>query len=479
MKNFFKKTVLLFILFTGIVAFAQVPQKMTYQSVIRNTNGDLVTNTTIGVQISILKDSPTGQAVYIETMSNSTNENGLLTIEIGGGTPVIGTFETINWATGTYFVKTETDPTGGTNYTIIGVGQLLSVPYALFSGKSSNLGKSTIYLTDDITDAEAAAQIDEEAGANTENIVIDGTTLLTTVDLSKIKSLLSIIIANNQALTSINFSNLKKIYKDVAIYNNASLTALNFPSLEKSTSGNFAINTNNALTNIQFPLLNYMLAITIESNQALSTINFDSLIRSNSGITINNNNLNTISFPLARNMNISINDSHTTSISLPQLAGGALSFNCPLTTLNAPAITNSHISISNTQLTTLDFPNLTTLGVIELQNNNSLTNLSLPNLTSVEAYFYIVSNPQLSSITIPLVNEINSTNSNFSFYFNVQNNALPVSQINYLLNKLTSVNNNTGKTIDLSNQNPPATPTGQGIIDKQTLINNGFIVITD
>ena len=56
---------------------------------------------------------------------------------------------------------------------------------------------------------------------------------------------------------------------------------------------------------------------------------------------------------------------------------------------------------------------------------------------------------------------------------------MPVSQINNLLNKLTNVNINTGKTIDLSNQNPAAAPTGQGIIDKQSLVNSGFIVITD
>ena len=479
MKNYLQKTVQLFILFIGFIAFAQVPQKMTYQSVIRNTNGDLVTNTSIGVQISILKDSPSGQAVYVETMSNTTNENGLLTLEIGGGAPITGTFAAINWATGTYFVKTETDPTGGTNYTIIGVGQLLSVPYALFSERSTNLGKSTIYLTDDITDEAAAAQIEEEAGPNTENIVIEGTTLLTTVDLSKIKTLLSITIGNNESLTSINFSNLKKTYKDVTITNNPLLTSLSFPSLEKSTSGIFAITNNNALSNIQFPILNSLLAITIESNPALSTINFDSLTRSTSQITINNNNLNSISFPVATNIIVSITDSHTTCVSLPQLTSGAMHLDCPLTVLNAPAITNCFIEINSSQLTTLDFPNLISSSLIGLQNNNSLTNVSLPNLTNVESYFNIVSNPQLSTILIPSIISINPNYSNFGYYFNAQNNALPVSQINYLLNKLTSVNTNPGKTIDLSNQNPAATPTGQGIIDKQTLINSGFLVITD
>jgi hypothetical protein len=372
MKNYLKKKIQLFILFIGLTAIAQVPQKMTYQSVIRNTNGDLLTNTSIGIQISILKNSPTGQAVYIETMSNTTNENGLLTLEIGGGTPVTGTFAAINWATGTYFVKTETDPSGGTNYSIIGVGQLLSVPYALFSGKSTNLGKSTIYLTDDITDAEAAAQIEEEAGANTENVIIENTTLLTTVDLSKIKTLLSLTIINNQVLSSINFSNLKKTYKDVAINNNPSLASLSFPSLEKSTSGIFAITNNSVLSTIQFPLLNSLIAITIETNPALNTLNFDSLTKSTSQISINNNNLNAISFPAANNIIVSITDTHTTTLNLPLLNNGAINTNCPLTTLNAPAITNCYISINNSQLTTLEFPNLTTSSVIELQNNNLL-----------------------------------------------------------------------------------------------------------
>ena len=479
MKNYILKTIQLFILFIGFIAFSQVPQKMTYQSVIRNTSGDLVTNTTVGIQISILKDSPSGQAVYVETMSNTTNENGLLTLEIGGGAPVTGTFAAINWATGTYFVKTETDPAGGTNYSIVGIGQLLSVPYALFSGKSTNLGKSTIYLTGDITDEDASAQIEEEAGANTENIIIENTTELTSVDLSKIKTLLSLTISNNVSLASINFSNLKKTYKDVEISGNPSLASLSFPSLEKFTSGNYNIANNNALSSIQFPLLNYSLAIVINSNPALSTINFDSLTRTGSQITINNNNLNAISFPLATNIIVSITDTHITSVSLPQLNKGAMHLDCPLTTLNAPAITNCFIEISSSLLTTLDFPNLISSSLIGLQNNNLLTNVSLPNLTNVEAYFNIVSNPQLSSISIPSIISINTNYSNFGRYFNATNNALPESQINYLLNKLTSVNPNAGKTIDLSNQNPAAAPTGQGIIDKQTLINNGFIVITD
>ncbi|MCF8296668.1 MAG: PKD domain-containing protein [Saprospiraceae bacterium] len=108
---------------------AQIPQKMSFQAVIRNTNNQLVTNQTVGMQISILQASVTGTVVYIETQTTTTNDNGLITIEIGGQSG----FDTINWANGPYYLKTETDPTGGTNYTIKGTSQLLSVPYSLYS----------------------------------------------------------------------------------------------------------------------------------------------------------------------------------------------------------------------------------------------------------------------------------------------------------------------------------------------------------
>lgn len=479
MENFLKKTIQLVVLLIGFSVFAQVPQKMTYQSVIRNTNGDLVTNATIGVQISILQGSTTGQAVYVETMTNTTNENGLLTLEIGGGTPVTGTFAGINWATGTYFVKTETDPTGGANYSIVGVGQLLSVPYALFSGKSTNLGKSTIYLTDDITDAEAAAQIEEEAGANTENVIIENTTLLTTVDLSKIKSLLTISITGNQNLTSINFNNLKRVYKDVTINNNPTLTSLNFPLLEKSTASIFTISNNGILSSVQFPLLSYIVTLTIETNFALNTINFDSLTRSTSGIVIHSGNINTISFPSAINANISLVGTNTNNISLPILTNGTIYIDNPITTLNLTAVTNCYISIQNSLLTSINFPNLTSSGAIDIRGNSLLNEVSFPNLTSVDYYIVITGNPQLSNISIPSLSVINPSNSNYSYYFDLSLNAFPESQINNLLNILTTVNTNPGKIIYLSNQNPPAPPTGQGLIDKQTLLTNGFNVITD
>jgi hypothetical protein len=117
--------------------FAQAPQKMSYQAVIRNSSNVLITSTTVGMQISILKGSSNGTPVYVETQKPSTNANALVSLEIGTGTVISGTFATINWATGPYFIKTETDPTGGTAYTIAGINELMSVPYALFSANGT------------------------------------------------------------------------------------------------------------------------------------------------------------------------------------------------------------------------------------------------------------------------------------------------------------------------------------------------------
>jgi uncharacterized protein (TIGR02145 family) len=122
----------------AFIALAQAPQKFSYQSVIRNAGNQLVTNQNVGVKISILQGSATGSMVYAETHSPLANANGLATLEIGGGTVLSGNFANINWASGPFFVKTETDVNGGSNYTITNTTQLLSVPYALYAATAGN-----------------------------------------------------------------------------------------------------------------------------------------------------------------------------------------------------------------------------------------------------------------------------------------------------------------------------------------------------
>tara|TARA_B110000046_G_scaffold180871_1_gene212158 strand:+ start:2190 stop:3023 length:834 start_codon:yes stop_codon:yes gene_type:complete len=128
MKNFNRLS--FFFLLTTISVFAQSQEKMSYQAVIRDVTNTLLTNQSVGMQISIIQTSITGDVLYTETHTVATNINGLVSLEIGSGISS-DTFSNIDWSSGPYFIKTETDPTGGSNYTIIGTSQLMSVPFAL------------------------------------------------------------------------------------------------------------------------------------------------------------------------------------------------------------------------------------------------------------------------------------------------------------------------------------------------------------
>ena len=120
-----------------ILAHAQSPNQLQYQAIIRNASGALVSNQAVGMRVSLLKSSASGTVVYTETHRDTTTTNGLVTVEIGAGTVVSGSFASVNWGQGPYFIKTETDITGGTNYQLISTTQLLSVPYALYAQSSS------------------------------------------------------------------------------------------------------------------------------------------------------------------------------------------------------------------------------------------------------------------------------------------------------------------------------------------------------
>ncbi|WP_309640765.1 hypothetical protein [Flavobacterium sp.] len=133
-----KKLITLVLLLLVSVAFAQTPAKMSYQSVIRDTKDALVTEKPVAVQISILRGSKDGEAVYIETHHVATNKNGLVSLQIGGGEIVKGSLASINWADATYFVKTATDVNDGADFDIVGVSEFLSVPYALHALTAEN-----------------------------------------------------------------------------------------------------------------------------------------------------------------------------------------------------------------------------------------------------------------------------------------------------------------------------------------------------
>jgi hypothetical protein len=158
----------------------------------------------------------------------------------------------------------------------------------------------------------------------------------------------------------------------------------------------------------------------------------------------------------------------------------AISKNKALTNLSFPKLTvtsyGNEFSIDNNPaLASIAFPALVnSSGYFEIDENNTLTSISFPVLTTLSEGIRINSNSKLTSIGFPSLISIS-----VGGYYSLQNNALPSSQINSILNKLVTVTPLTGISISLHNQTPPAPPTGQGITDKATLINNGNNVATD
>lgn len=140
-----KLIALLMVMFFAITIVAQVPDKMSFQAIVRNSLNQLAINSQVSLQIRILdNDTP----VFVETHSVTTNSHGLITVEIGNGTRVSGSpLSEIEWWDGTYSIETQIDPSGGFSYSLSGKNQLLSVPFAFqaknldgVSSKSGNFG---------------------------------------------------------------------------------------------------------------------------------------------------------------------------------------------------------------------------------------------------------------------------------------------------------------------------------------------------
>ena len=121
---------------------AQVPHLVNYQTVIRDVSGSVIPSQNVSIRLSILQGNITGTVVYQEVHQVTTNDFGLANTQLGGGIPANGAFNTIQWGTDAFFLRTELDLNGGSNFSLMGTQQLVSVPYALHAGTVSSSGLS-------------------------------------------------------------------------------------------------------------------------------------------------------------------------------------------------------------------------------------------------------------------------------------------------------------------------------------------------
>lgn len=174
MKRIIYFTFLLFLIpFTG---WAQSPQAFNYQAAVRDGSGNVMANQNVAFQISILETNAAGNAVYVETHNASTNAHGLVTLAIGEGNLISGDFTNIDWGNDLHFIQVELDENGGTNFQLMGVSQLLTVPYAMHASTVEN---------DMVDDADA------DPTNEMQDISLNGTDLSisagSTVDLSVVQ----------------------------------------------------------------------------------------------------------------------------------------------------------------------------------------------------------------------------------------------------------------------------------------------------
>jgi hypothetical protein len=136
MKNTYKWLFVSLALLCTVNTYAQ--NSFRYQAVARDSSGDAISNQLIGVQISIILDDIANSPIYQEMHQPTSNDYGVLNLNVGDGIPLVGDFASINWSQ-TSFIKVELDITGGTNYTVESTSQILSVPHALYAERAGSV----------------------------------------------------------------------------------------------------------------------------------------------------------------------------------------------------------------------------------------------------------------------------------------------------------------------------------------------------
>ena len=143
-----KKLFTLLALVITFIATAQAPQGFNYQATVRNSSGALIINQNVLFKFNVRQNSMTGAIVYSENQTVTSDDLGQVNLVVGQGTPTTGTFSTINWANGSYYLGIELNT--GTGYVAMGTTQLLSVPYALYANSAGsttgNSGGFTHYI---------------------------------------------------------------------------------------------------------------------------------------------------------------------------------------------------------------------------------------------------------------------------------------------------------------------------------------------
>ena len=331
---------------------------------------------------------------------------------------------------------------------------------------TEGLGKVNVYIEGDITNAEAQAQLEEEVGTLTENIFVRNTTQLTNITISAIGNMQNIVIKNTSNLSNATINAGGSLY-DIEVRENTTLSNLEINGFNNSFANSLNIVSN---TNLSI----------IEINQIKTINNFN---LSYNGVAVNftchdlEEIKNNLSLYLRNDVDNIINFYDLKSVSLYSdtqnfWRGKYSILNFPnLEKMNNLVLWDTYLG--GVKINELYFPKLEEINSLVCYFGLEISTFNFPLLQRCGTFFVNcdTSQPKNPIINLPMLNQC--------YEFKLSHTTYNASQINSLLNKFLTISPLSGKNIELTDQIPVAPPTGQGIIDKQTLINQGNTVITD
>lgn len=518
-------------IFSLFMSYGQVPQKMSYQTIVRNAQNQLIPNNAVGMRLSIIEGSPTGAVIYVETHTPITNGNGTATIEVGAGTVVSGVFNTIDWSTGNYWLQTEIDPQGGQGYSITGVSQLLTVPFAFFCDQALNAGNGidTVQVINDSLYVTTASGITMNAGAVNGGSMSESdpifsasvasaiTTLDTTnwnSDIDPNNELQAISISND----TLYLSNGGQIYLGaygIDLVDDADADPTNelqswstLPGIPIEISDGDDVNDADAdptnelqtlsisndtiyLSNGGFAVLppgfggkTHVILTGDITNVQAATLLQNSVGTNTQFISIQNTtNLTTVDLSsVSELVELRVNNNTAlSSINISNLQAVydniTITNNSALSGISFASVTTypTTIDISyNNSISTLSFPNLTTtIGSMRITFNDLLTSIDLSSLTTTRDLFEISANLSLNTLLTPNLTNIYSTGFGTGIYI----------QYNQLTNiDLSSVNDITAVDCKFNFNQIPSSNVNlilDRFVNSATPINNGALLYVE
>ena len=142
---------LIVLLFFVSEIFAQPNVAFNYQGVARDQSGEVLSNQEIGLRIKILQNGMNeqeGTVVYVKYYAMTTNQFGLINLEINEEDVLYGALDGLEWNIHDFYLQVELDLkntgdcnqlSGGENCKLMGASKLLAVPYAMYAAKAGSL----------------------------------------------------------------------------------------------------------------------------------------------------------------------------------------------------------------------------------------------------------------------------------------------------------------------------------------------------